>query len=336
MSDSQPSSVAANPSRPPCVLWVGAAGETGHAGLDQVEACAQLMRASDEEAFRELAPRADILLVTDFRTPLIRDTWPAAAGVDWVHCTSAGVDAVLFEGVIESGIRVTNARGLFDEAIAESVLGHVLAFAKDLPGTFALQRERRWQHRDSERIAGRHALVVGAGSIGRAVARLLTAAGLQVEGMASREREGDAQFRHVYPVSALHERLRQADYVILTVPLTPATEHLIDAAALAALQPGARLINVARGPVVDTAALVAALQRGQLAGAALDVFEQEPLPPEHPLWDLPNVILTAHQAGDFHGWREALIEQFLHNLRLWRRGERLHNLVDKQRGYAAR
>lgn len=333
MSDPQSSLPAADLPR---VLWVGAAGETGHPGLKRVEARVQLSRASDEEAFLSLAPRADILLVTDFRTPLIRDTWPAAAGVDWIHCTSAGVDAVMFDALVESGIRVTNARGLFDAAIAESVLGHVLAFAKDLPGTFALQRERRWQHRDSERIAGRRALVVGAGSIGRTVARLLTAAGLVVEGMASRERDGGADFCHVYPVSALHRRLGEADYVILTVPLTPATEHLIDAAALAAMRPEARLVNVARGPVVDTMALVAALERGQIAGAALDVFEQEPLPPEHVLWDLPNVILTAHQAGDFHGWREALIEQFLDNLPLWQRGETLHNLVDNKRGYAAR
>lgn len=317
----------------PTIAVLTAADEPPPPGLSPLEGEARLVFARDLGELRAGLADAEVLLVTDFRTRLLQQAWPAAGRLEWLHATSAGVDAMMFPALVDSPVTVTNARGIFDAAIAETVLGLMLAFAKDLPRTLSLQRERHWQHRETERLAGRRLLVVGAGSIGRRIARLAAAVGMHVEGVASRAREKDRDFAAVHGTADLHAALGQADFVVVAAPLTPATRGLFDAAAFRAMRPDARFINIGRGPIVDTAALLAALQQGALAGAALDVFEQEPLPAEHPLWGLPNVILTAHMAGDFIGWREALSEQFIENFHRWRAGEPLFNVVDKHRGY---
>lgn len=304
--------------------------------LDKVEPFASsVLPVSDLAGLRQALQSADVLMVTDFRTALLREAWPAAPSIRWVHATSAGVDALLFPALVESDLPLTNARGIFDRSIAEYVLGAILIFVKDFHGSLAYQRHHRWQHRDTEHLAGRRALVVGAGSIGREIARLLSASGMKVEGIARRARTEDADFMAVHAIDDLHERLPTADFVILAAPLTEATSGLFDRAAFECMAPHARLINVARGPLVQTPALVDVLRERRIAGAVLDVFEQEPLPPGHPLWDLPNVVITAHMAGDFIGWREALVDQFVDNLKRWREGRPLKNLVDKKRGYAA-
>ncbi len=317
----------------PLIAVLTAPGEAPPPGLAPLERQARLRFAGTRDELRAALSQADVLLVTDFRTRILREAWPAAQRLQWVHATSAGVDAMMFPELRASPIPVTNARGIFDGAIAEHVLGMMLAFAKDLLGTVALQRERRWRHRETERLAGRRVLVVGAGSIGRRIARLAAAAGLHVEGIASRARAADADFVAVHAAAGLHAALAEADFVVVAAPLTAATHGMFDAAAFGAMRPHARFINIGRGPIVETDALVAALRSGAIAGAALDVFEEEPLPAEHPLWDLPNVIVTAHMAGDFIGWRAALSEQFIENFRRWQAGEALFNVVDKQRGY---
>ncbi|MFO7705790.1 MAG: NAD(P)-dependent oxidoreductase, partial [Halopseudomonas sp.] len=167
-----------------------------------------------------------------------------------------------------------------------------------------------------------------AGSIGGEVAGLLKAVGMQVTGIARRAREA-INFDAVLGNDCLYECLGVADYVVITAPLTEDTQGLFDQRAFAAMKPGARLINVGRGPIVQTDALLAALQSGQLAGAALDVFEQEPLPEGHPLWDQPNVMISAHMAGDFMGWQAALGEQFVANFQGWQQGQALFNQVKR-------
>jgi phosphoglycerate dehydrogenase-like enzyme len=199
-----------------------------------------------------------------------------------------------------------------------------------------MKRRRIWEHRDTERVDGSRVLVVGAGSIGRTIARLVRAAGMAVEGVASHARAEDPDFDAVHGSAALHDALPHADYVVVATPLTDATHGLFDARAFARMKPSARFINIGRGPVVQTDALVEALRAGHIAGAALDVFEEEPLPDDHPLWTMPQVILTAHMAGDFIGWREALSAQFIENFGRWLRGEELVNLVDKRRGYGTK
>jgi len=304
-------------------------------GIEQFQGRAEVRFAWDHDTLAEALPGTEILLVTDFRTEALSSAWHRADSLKWIHATSAGVDALMIPEVVDSDVVVTNARGIFDRSIAEYVLGTILMFVKDFPRSLRLQQQRTWKHRDTERAEGRRVLVVGAGSIGRAIARLCSGVGMEVFGIARRERPEDADFRHVWSHGQLNDQLPEADFVVIAAPLTPETEGLFDADRLGLMKPSARLINIGRGPIVKTDPLVEALSEGRLAGAALDVFEEEPLPANHPLWDLDNAILTAHMAGDFIGWRRALIDQFMDNYERWQDGRELINPVDKHKGYAS-
>lgn len=310
------------------VLLLVAPGESPLPGLEPLPNGVEITTVSAEAELREQLPQTDILVVTDFRTGLLERCWPAQHSIKWVHATSAGVDALLFPALVESDLVLTNARGVFDLGIAEYVLGAVLLFAKDTLGNLRHQRAHEWQHRETNLISGKQALVIGAGSIGGEVARLLSALGLQVTGVARSARDAP-DFKQVVANDDLEKHLPNADYVVVTAPLTPATEGLINRQSLALMQPHAVLINVGRGAVVVTDDLVEALQQQVIAGAALDVFEPEPLPENHPLWDMPNVMMSAHMSGDFVGWRRALGEQFKANLEHWLADENLFNQVDK-------
>ncbi|PSL00903.1 phosphoglycerate dehydrogenase-like enzyme [Murinocardiopsis flavida] len=276
---------------------------------------------------------ADALLVWAFTAGGVADAWPRAAALRWMHVSSAGVDRVLTPQVVASDVVVTNVRGVLDDAIAEYVLGLVLAFAKDLPGTLRRQGERRWEHRPTERLRGARALVVGPGAIGRAIGSLLGGVGMGVDAVARSRRDGDATFAAVHGQADLGAVIGDYHYVIVAAPLTDGTRGMLDAGAIAAMAPDARLINVARGPIVDEEALTAALLRGDIAGAALDVFHDEPLPAEHPLWRCPNVIISPHMAGDFVGWRDSLLGVFLDNFARFRSGRPLLNVVRKELGF---
>lgn len=276
---------------------------------------------------------AEVLLAWDFLTPALAGAWASASRLRWVHTASAGIDNVLTPEVAASDVIVTNSRGVFDTALAEYVLGLVLAFAKDLAGTRDRQHRHVWEHRDTERVAGSTAVIVGVGPIGRATARLLHAVGMRVRGVGRTTRSDDPDFGTVTASSDLTRVLPEADYVVLVAPLTEQTRGMVGAAELAAMRPTARLINVGRGELVVEAELVQALTAGRIGGAALDVFEREPLPRSSPLWTLPRVLVSPHMSGDTVGWREDLAELFLDNLHRWCTGERLRNIVDKELGY---
>jgi phosphoglycerate dehydrogenase-like enzyme len=316
-------------------------------GLDGIADAAEIRYAVSPDDLRATLPGAHALFVADFRSGMLRDAWPLARDLRWIHHGGAGVDPLLFPELVQSPVVLTNSRGVFDRAIAEYVLGLVLAMAKDFPRTLDLQRRREWQHRETERLDGRTVLVVGVGSIGREIGGLLRAAGMRVLGVARRARPAvagaapssgspgspDAAFERVAGIDDLRAVLPEADYVVLTLPLTSATRGRFGAAELARMKRTARLVNVGRGAVVDEAALVEALRSGRIAGAALDVFTTEPLPAGHPFWDLPGVIVSPHLSGDFTGWREAVPALFVENFRRWVAGAPLLNVVDKERGY---
>ncbi|RSM72006.1 hydroxyacid dehydrogenase [Amycolatopsis sp. WAC 01375] len=307
-------------------------GDTRPPDMRAIEAEA-VVRYTDEAGLADALSGADAFFVYDFLSTAVPGAWHAADRLRWLHIASAGVDPVLFPGLQESDVVLTNSRGVFDGAIAEYVLGVVLAFAKDFVRSWDLQRRKQWKHRESERISGRRVLVVGTGPIGRSIARTLRAAGMSVAGVGRRPREGDSDFGDVYASSDLARHLPEADYVVAVAPLTEQTKGMFDAAAFAAMKPGARFVNVGRGELVVTSDLVGALRDGLLGGAALDVFDTEPLPPESPLWTMENVLISPHMSGDFVGWRNALVEVFADNFRRWRAGEPLRNVVDKQLGY---
>lgn len=320
----------------PVVTVLTAPGEQEPPGMDALRARAEVRFASDEPTLRETLPGTDVMMVTDFRTEALAAAWPSADKLKWIHATSAGVDALMFPDLIEGDVTVTNARGIFDRTIAEYVLCTILMFAKDFPGSMRLQIAHEWKHRDTERAEGKQVLIVGAGSIGGQIARLCKAAGLKPHGIARKPRHDDPDFIAVHGNDDLTEQLGLADYVVIAAPLTPQTEGLFNEKAFKSMRKSARLINIGRGPVVKTDDLITALNNGDIAGAALDVFEEEPLPADHPLWDMENVIMTAHMSGDFIGWKRALTDQFLENLDRWHKGETLFNFVDKKLGYASK
>ncbi|MEV0086385.1 D-2-hydroxyacid dehydrogenase [Saccharopolyspora sp. NPDC050642] len=307
-------------------------GGTPPAEMARIQAHAEL-RYADADQLADALPGADVLFVWAFRSEAVTDAWPRADALRWVHAASAGVDRLLFPALQDSDVLLTNSRGVFDRPMAEYVLATVLAFAKDLHTTLRLQDRKQWQHRVTERVAGKSALVVGTGPIGRAIARQLTAAGLTVSGAGRVGRSGDPDFGDVHASSDLAHVICAFDYVVLAAPLTEQTKGLVDAEVLAHCRPTARLINVGRGELVVETDLIAALRSGQLGGAALDVFDTEPLPETSPLWEMPNVLVSPHMSGDTIGWVDELVDLFLENLRSYTDGTQLRNVVDKQRGY---
>lgn len=286
------------------------------------------IRYTDEAHLAARLPSADVLLVWDLTSDAVRAAWPGAGPRPaWVHTASAGVDRLLCPELTASETVVTNARGIFERPVAEYVAGLVLAFAKDLPGTLELQRQHRWRHRESTRLAGSRAVVVGAGPIGREITKLLTALGVRVALVGRRAR------RTIHGAEDLDRLTALADWVICAAPLTESTRGMFDARFFGLMQPSARFINVGRGPMVVEDDLAEALRRRWIAGAALDVFEREPLEPRSPLWDVPDLIVSPHMSGDTAGWRDRLSEQFVAMYELWAAGEPLPNVVDKRRGY---
>jgi phosphoglycerate dehydrogenase-like enzyme len=284
------------------------------------------------------------------RTPSLR----------WVHSATAGVERVLTPATIARGLTITNARGVFSRPIAEYVVAMILAVSRRLPGILELQRERTWQPLEGVEMRDLTIGIVGLGSIGRTVARLAGSFGARI--VATRRRPGQAHgpewsaedpsagaepndaarggegpgdegLEVLGGPEALPRLLDMSDFVVLAVPLTPETEGIIDAEALAAMHRGAYLINIARGRLVDERALERALREGRLGGAVLDTFREEPLPPDSSLWSVPNLIVTPHTSWSTGGALDRSVALFCANLERYRRGEPLLNVVDPALGY---
>ena len=250
----------------------------------------------------------------------------------WVHTISAGVDHVLFPELASSDTVLTNASGVFNVPIAETVLTYMLAVVKRLPEFLEQQRAHRWHKLGLQELRGRTVGILGLGDIGTEVARLCRAFGMHVVGMRRHPRPSE-HADEVLPPDRLHDLLGRSDFVVITLPLTSETRGLIGRAELAAMKPDGWLINIARGAIVDEEALIEALRERRIGGACLDVFAEEPLPEDSPLWDLPNVIITPHNSWSSPHIQEREIELFLENLRRYVSGEPLLNVVDKQAGY---
>jgi phosphoglycerate dehydrogenase-like enzyme len=300
-------------------------------GLRRLADTARLRQVT-EDGLAAALTTADVLLVWDFTTEALPEAWPTEGGPRWVHTASAGVDRLMFPALLRSDALVTNSRGVFEQPIAEYVAGLVLALAKDFPGTYGRQRAHTWEHRVTERVSGTRAVVVGGGPIGRAVARLLSALGTRTA-LVGRTARADPDFGQVHGFTELPALLPDADWVVSAAPLTAETADMFDAATFRRMKRGARFINVGRGPLVVESDLVAALGDGTLAGAALDVFRQEPLPADSILWDTPGLLVSPHMSADTDGWLQDLAEVFLSNFDRWVAGRPLRNVVDKQLGY---
>jgi len=281
------------------------------------------------------------------RTAEVAFTWilsehelTEAPRLQWVHTSAVAVETLCLTALTARGVRVSNTRGVQAVPIAEHVLAMLLAFSKQVPFLLERQREARWAQAECTGprlpwlLQGRTLALVGLGTIGEALAARAAALGMRVIAQrrdpAGRVVDGVAE---VFGPADLHAMLSQADAVVVAAPLTPATAGMFDTAAFAAMKPGGVFINVGRARMVDTEALMAALESGQLSGASLDVFPEEPLPAAHPLWRCPNVVLTPHTSGFRQGHWDEVVAVFEENLDRFLSGRPLRYEVQPARGY---
>ena len=278
----------------------------------------ELLRDAGVESFA--IQDAEAILVAPRSTHQLRDLLPKAKKLRWIHALAAGVESLPFDVLRNSGIIVTNSRGLYADALGEFVIAAMLWFAKDLRRLMRNQDARKWEPFGVEWLQGKTVAVIGYGGIGSAIGRRAEAMGMRV--VAVRRSGGNVD-----------DAIAKADYVILSTPLTPSTRGLLSASRIAKMQSHAVLINVSRGSIVDESALVEALREKRIRGAALDVFETEPLPPHHPLWTFENVLISPHSADHTPGAHDRAMRFFLENLGRFDRGETLTNRVDLEAGY---
>lgn len=264
-------------------------------------------------------------------TRRFHDALRHAPSLRWVHAHSSGADRPVYGELRARGVEVTTSSGANAGVVVQTALAGVLMLARRFPQLLAAQRDKTWAPlvgsglpRD---LAGQTAVIVGWGPIGQGLGTLLSALGLRVVSVRSSADAPLARAVESVRFEDIGQVLPRADWLLLACPLTERTRGLVDATALALLPPGARLVNVARGEVVDEAALIEALRGGALAGAYLDVFAHEPLPADSPLWSLPNVIVTPHTAGHSDGNEARVAALFLDNLRRWNAGLPLLNRV---------
>lgn len=306
----------------PVIVAMGAEGPDDIPGLKALESELEIRYPSAGNPLSDCISGAEIVLGWNFKSNEFQEAWKNADELKWIFWAGAGVDPLLFPELVESDVVLTNCRGVFDRSMAEYVLGLIIAFGKHFPESGRLQSQRIWRHRLSEQLLGKEALIVGVGSIGREIARVLNAFGLKVRGVGRRHRE-DQDFGVIYASSELNTRLSSADFVVVVCPSTPESRGMFGATQFQAMKDSARLVNVARGDILDEAALLVALHDGTIAGAALDVFTEEPLPEDSPFWDLDNVIVSPHMSA-----------AFLENLKRYRIGEPMLNVIDKRAGFS--
>ena len=279
---------------------------------------------------------AEILIAWSVRPEQIK----AATRLRWVHSPAAAVHQLMFPELIESGIVLTNAREVHGPVVAEHVIALIFALAKKIPGSVELQRKHVWGQQllwdelpRVREVAGATLGLVGLGSIGRPLVKSAKALGMRVVAVREHPEKGSDGADLVFGPERVGELFRQSDYVVLAAPVTGNTKAIANAENLALMKPGACLINVGRGALVDEVALAAALRENRIGGAALDVFPKEPLAEDSPLWDLPNLLITPHTAALTDRLWERHYSLFSENLRRYLSGEPLLAVVDKRKGY---
>jgi phosphoglycerate dehydrogenase-like enzyme len=278
---------------------------------------------------------AEVLLRWWMPEQTLRRILAAAPKLRWLHTPSAGVDHVLLPEVMEREILITSSSGSNAIPIAEFVLMLMLGHAKRVRALAALTPENAWEQAPKlhlDEIYERTALIIGLGHIGQEIARRAVAFGMRVLG-SRRHPLPTPNVERVVGADGWRDLLPEADYVVIAAPLTNTTRGMLDGAAFRRMKRDAYFINIARGEIVDTEALIAALREGRIAGAALDALPEEPLPADHPLWSAPNVWITPHICWSSPRMRERVLDIFVENLRRYRAGEPLLNLVDKDEGY---
>jgi phosphoglycerate dehydrogenase-like enzyme len=293
----------------------------------------RFIHATTGDALREGVRAADVALSSMIGGDLL----PLAARLRWVHSPAAGVGRLLSPPMLARDIVVTNSRGLHGVPIAEHVIGVTIALSRQLPAAVRRQARHEWHKpamAELRTLAGRHVGIIGLGAVGGAIARLASAVGMRVSALRRHpDRPAPDVLDAVFGPADLLLLLARSDVVVVACPLTEETRGLIGSRELRGMKREALLVNVARGKLVREDDLVTELRAGTIAGAALDVFEHEPLDPDSPLWDLPNVLITPHTSAFFADYWSLATDLFAENLRRFERGEPLLNVVDKAAGY---
>ena len=303
--------------------------------LDRLPDSVRLIATADQAHSLSVAPEADVIVCDMGRAAILKAMLPHASKLQWIHSVSAGVEGLLFPELIEHPVTLTNGRGAFKRSLAEFVIAGAMYFAKNMPRLLSDQKAHKWEQFYMEELYGKTMGIVGYGEIGRAAAEKAKAFGMKVLALRRRPElsSNDPLVDRVYAHSELHQMLAESDYIVVAAPNAPGTLGLIGEAEFAVMKPNAVIMNVGRGPVIDERAMIQALRTNKIRGAALDVFDQEPLPAEHPLFDLPNVLLSPHSGDRVTGWLEIAVEVFLANFERFEKGEPLLNVVDKKAGY---
>jgi phosphoglycerate dehydrogenase-like enzyme len=295
---------------------------------------AQREQEGDTAARRQMdAILGDAEVIYGFSVP--GNVIARAPHLKWIQVMAAGVDRYLTDDILRSRVTVTSVSGIHATTIGEFILGLMLMFVKRSDLCFQLKQQKRWQPFNPGILRGKTVGIIGLGNIGREAARLSKAFGMNVLATRRSAREGQ-KCRNVDKLIArenMKELLACSDFVVLTLPLTAQTRHIIGEAQLRSMKPTAYLINIARGNIIDEKALVRALKKKWIAGAGLDVFTQEPLPSDSPLWQLPNVIFSPHVAGGMENYIERTNGVFCENMERYLNKRKLLNVVNKKHGY---
>jgi phosphoglycerate dehydrogenase-like enzyme len=319
------------------VLVLASPAEPQLALLRQLPQETDVAVGNSVDAFRSASGKATIILNWSGSGALLREAFQMCPNLQWVHTRAAGLDSLLFRELIESPVPLTNGTGVFSPSLAEFVLAAILYFAKDFRRMIRNQYAGVWEAFDVLPVSGSTVGIIGYGDIGRAVANKTRAMGMRVLAI---KRHSPSLFKlddplvdQVYGPDRRIEMLSRCDYVVVSAPLTSETRSMIGKPEFAAMKSTAVIINVGRGPIIDEAAMINALFERRIKGAALDVFDQEPLPDRHPLYKLENVLLSPHCADHTPDWLDQAMQFFLKQFERFRKGEPLMNLVNKKLGY---
>ena len=317
-----------SPVRPCTVAVLRTLSDSHVAMIESVDPRVRVVRVTDRRTWLDEAPDAEIIM--GFRP--LRDGALRSQHLRWVHALGAGVEN-LCRDVLGTEVQVTNCH-IHGDAIGDHVFALILAHARRLGEARELQTARRWAHGEvrGTPLAGRTIGILGLGTIGMCVAHRAVAFGMRVVGT-KRHPAPIPGVERVLPPEGIDAVLREASVLAMTLPLTPATRGILGARELALLPEGAFVVNIGRGGQIDEAALLEALRSGRLGGAGLDVFAEEPLPADNPLWTAPRLTITPHVAGDFPGYMERMLPLFCENLEEYLAGRPLRNVVDTARGY---
>jgi len=304
--------------------------------LDELRETAHVAIGNSPDAFKNAAASAEVIFNWSGSLSLIREVFLMSPAVRWVHSRSAGLERTLFPELIASDVIMTNGSGVFSPSLGEFALGAILYFAKDFRRMIRNQMAGVWEPFDVLPIAGQTVGIVGYGDIGRAVAtrvRAMEMKVLAVKRHVPAKSNSDPLADQIYGPDYLIEMLSRCDYVVVAAPSNAETLGLIGEAEFAAMKPSAVIINVGRGPVIDEHAMIKALSEHKIKGAALDVFDEEPLPKGHPFYRLENVLLSPHCADHTPDWLDNAMRFFIAQFERFHRGEPLLNVVDKKLGY---